>query len=75
MNEGNLMILYCQIDKKNGTTLLAKSAQKALDVSVIPGSHFKFCPLEKTLTFLGGTWGLIFRNDSRNSIPPSKHTS
>ena len=43
--------------------LLAKFVQNTflIDISVIPGGHFKFCPLEKKmLTFLGGTWGLIF---------------
>jgi len=32
--------------------LLAKFAQKTflIDVSVIPGGHFKFCPLEKNTT-------------------------
>jgi len=35
--------------------LLAKFAQKTflIDISVIPGGHFKFRPLEKMLTFLG----------------------
>ena len=55
------MTLYYQVDNKMGL-LLAKFAQKTLliDVSVIPGGHFKFCPLEKILTFLGGTWGIFF---------------
>ena len=42
--------------------LLAKFTQKTflIDVSVIPRSHFKFRSLEKMLTFLEGTWRLIF---------------
>jgi len=56
--------------------LVAKIAQKTflIDISVIPGSHFKFFPLEKTV--LGGTQGVnFFRNGPWSSIPPSKHTS
>jgi len=42
--------------------LVAKIAQKTflIDISVIPGSHFNFCALEKMLKFLGGTWVLNF---------------
>jgi len=58
--------------------LVAKFAQKTflINISVIPGGHFKFWPLEKMLTSLGGTWRIIFfRNGPWNSIPPPKHTS
>jgi len=55
--------------------LLAKFAQRALliDISVIPGGHFKFCPLEKNSDIFGRDLGA--NNDPRNSISPSKHTS
>jgi len=41
---------------------VAKVTQKTLliDISVIPGGHFKFRLLEKMLTFLEGAWRLIF---------------
>jgi len=55
------MNLYYQVDNKMGL-LLAKFAQKQflIDVSVIPGCHFKFCPLKNNADIFGGTWGLIF---------------
>ena len=64
------MTLYYQVHNKVAL-LLAKFAQKTflIDVSFIPGGHFKFHPLEKNAHTFRGTWGLIF------SIPPSKHTS
>jgi len=45
------MTLYYQAVNKMGL-MLEKSAQKTflIDVSVMPGSQFKFCPLEKELT-------------------------
>jgi len=59
--------------------LLAKFAQKTfsiVNVSVIPGGHFKFCPLEKFFDNFGRDLGAnFFRNGPRNLIPPSKHTS
>jgi len=55
------MTLYYQVNNKMGL-LLAKFAQKTflIDISVIPGGHFKYRPLEKMLTFLGGAWELFF---------------
>jgi len=56
------MTLYYQTDDKIGL-LVAKVAQKAflIDISVIPDSHFKFCPLEKKCRhFWEGPGGLIF---------------
>jgi len=43
-----MMTLYYQLDNKMGL-LVAKFAQKTflVDISVVPGGHFKFCPLEK----------------------------
>ena len=71
------MTLYYQVDNKMGL-LLAKFAQKTflIDVSVVPGGHFKFCPLEKNADIFGRDLGAhFFRNGRRSSIPPSKHTS
>jgi len=55
------MTLYYQVHNKVAL-LLAKFAQKTflIDVSVIPGGHFKFHPLEKNADILGGTWGYFF---------------
>jgi len=54
-----MMTLYYQLDNKTG--LLVAKVAFLIDISVIPCGHFKFHPLEKKmLTFLGGTWGLIF---------------
>ena len=49
------MTLYYQAVNKMGL-MLEKSAQKTflIDVSVMPGSQFKFYPLEKELTFFKG---------------------
>ena len=72
------MTLYYQVDNRVGL-LLAKFAQKTflIDVSVIPGGHFKFRPLEKNADIFYRDLGanFFFRNGLRNSIPPSKHTS
>jgi len=55
------MTLYYQVDNKMGL-LLAKFAQKTflIDVSVVPGGHFKFCPLEKNADIFGRDLGAHF---------------
>jgi len=55
-----MMTLYYQIGNKM-RLLVAKVVQKTflMDISVIPGSHFKFRPLEKNADIFGRNLGLI----------------
>jgi len=70
-----MMTLYYQLDNKMGL-LVAKVAQKSFLISVIPGGHFKFRPLEKNADIFGRDLGANFlRNGPGNSIRPSKCTS
>jgi len=54
--------LYYQTDTLNGTTG-GKSCSRNINISVIPGSHFKFCPLEKNADIFGRVlWANFLRN-------------
>jgi len=71
------MTLHYQLDNKMGL-LVPKLLKKSflIVISVISGRYFKLRPLEKMLTFLGGTLRAnCFRNGPWYSIPASKHTS